>query len=195
MRGSRPTCFLSPMPAAARAAALPPAARGVAVCAAAGLLAAASWLAPGAALAGTATNSLSSQTTVTTACNVSGSTLAFGSAINPIGTVPVDATATLTIECTAATPFSVALSAGTNAGGITNFSQRKLKNGSYTLGYQLYVDAGRTSVWGDGTNSSTTYGGNGTGGVLSVTIYGRLPTLTGTVPGTYTDTVTVTVTY
>lgn len=147
------------------------------------------------AQAGTATNTLSSQTTVTTACNVSGSTLSFGSTINPIGTVPIDATSTLTVECTNTTPFTLSLSAGINAGGITNFSQRQLKNGSYTLGYQLYTDPGRTTVWGDGTSGSATYGGNGTGGLLSVTIYGRLPSLTGTVPGTYTDTVTVTITY
>ncbi|WP_067065655.1 Csu type fimbrial protein [Roseateles chitosanitabidus] len=148
-----------------------------------------------AVLAGTSTNTLSSQTTVTTACNVSGSTLSFGNTIDPIGTVPVDATSTLTVECTNTTPFTLSLSAGLNAGGITNFSQRKLKNGSYTLGYQLYTDAARTAIWGDGTSGSTTYGGNGTGGLLTVYIYGRLPSLTGTIPGTYTDTVTVTITY
>lgn len=150
---------------------------------------------PGPARAGTATNTLTSQTTVSTACNVSGSTLSFGTAINPIGTVPVDATSTLTIECTAATPYSVSLSAGLNAGGATNFASRKMVNGAYALGYQLYVDNTRSSVWGNGTAGSVVYSGNGTGGVQSVTIYGRLPSLTGTVPGTYTDTVTVTVTY
>ena len=149
----------------------------------------------GVARGGTATNSLGSQTTVSTACNVSGSTLAFGTAINPIGAVPVDGTSTLTIECTAATPYTVALSAGLNAGGATNFSARKMANGAYTLGYQLYVDNGRSSVWGNGTSGSAVYSGIGSGGVQNVTIYGRLPSLTGTVPGTYTDTVTVTVTY
>ncbi|WP_158218875.1 Csu type fimbrial protein [Roseateles aquatilis] len=146
-------------------------------------------------LAGTATGSVSSQTTVSSACNVSGSTLSFGGAINPIGAVPVDATSTLTIECTATTAFSVALNAGQNAGGAANFSTRQMKNGAYALGYQLYVDVNRTSIWGDGTAGSTVYSSTGTGGVLSVTIYGRLPSLTGTVPGTYLDTVTVTVTY
>ena len=145
--------------------------------------------------AATATNSLSSQTTVTTACNVSGSTLSFGTTINPIGAVPIDASSTLTVECTNSTTFTLSLNAGINAGGFTNFSQRKLKNGSYTLSYQLYTDSGRTTVWGDGTGGSSTYGGTGTGNLQTVYLYGRLPTLTGAVPGTYTDTVTVTITY
>ncbi|WP_416760803.1 spore coat U domain-containing protein [Roseateles sp. So40a] len=146
------------------------------------------------AWAGTATNSLTSQTTVTTACNVSGNTLAFGSAINPISGAAVTGSSTLTIECTATTPYTVALSAGVNAGGITNFLNRKMANGAYTLAYQLYVDNGYTQVWGNGTGSSV-YSGTGSGGLQNVTIYGRIPSLTGTVPGTYTDTVTVTVTY
>lgn len=175
----------------AAAAGMPASPAAVAAALAASLLA----LMPAAVDAGTATNSLTSQTTVTTACNVSGSTLSFGTTINPIGTVPVDASSTLTVECTNTTPFTLSLNAGTNAGGASNFTQRKLKNGSYTLGYQLYTDSGRTAIWGDGTSGSTTYGSNGTGGLLTVTIYGRLPSLTGTIPGTYTDTVTVTITY
>ena len=146
------------------------------------------------ALAGTATNSLSSQTTVSTACNVSGNTLSFGNAINPISGTAVTGSSTLTIECTATTPYTVALSAGINAGGVTNFLNRKMVNGAYTLAYQLYVDNGYTQVWGNGTGSSV-YSGTGSGGLQYVTIYGRIPSLTGTVPGTYTDTVTVTVTY
>ncbi len=146
------------------------------------------------ALAGTATNSLTSQTTVSTACNVSGNTLSFGNAINPISGAAVTGSSTLTIECTATTPYTVALSAGVNAGGITNFLNRKMVNGAYTLAYQLYVDNGYTQVWGNGTGSSV-YSGTGSGGLQYVTIYGRIPSLTGTVPGTYTDTVTVTVTY
>jgi spore coat protein U-like protein len=149
----------------------------------------------GVARGGTATNTLTSQTTVSSACNVSGSTLAFGSAINPIGAGPVNGTSTLTIECTATTAYTVALSAGSNAGGAANFSTRKMINGAYTLGYQLYVDGARTSVWGNSTGGSTVYSGVGSGGVQSVTIYGQVPSLTGAVPGAYTDTVTVTVTY
>ncbi|MET0207920.1 MAG: hypothetical protein ABW220_02695, partial [Burkholderiaceae bacterium] len=64
------------------------------VCAGAGL----AGLAGGSAVwAGTATNSVSANTTVTSACVVSGTTLNFGNAINPVGVVPVDATSTITV--------------------------------------------------------------------------------------------------
>ena len=90
---------------------------------------------------------------------------------------------------------SVALNAGTHAGGPANFTARAMASGSNSLGYQLYLDSGRSSVWGDGTGSSATSSGTGTGSTQTIPIYGRIPSLSGIVPGTYTDTVTVTVTY
>ncbi len=66
---------------------------------------------------------------------------------------------------------------------------------SNTLAYQIYLDAGRATVWGDGSASSSTKSGTGTGSVQSISVYGRIPSLATVVPGSYTDTVTVTVTY
>lgn len=149
-----------------------------------------------AAHAGSANNTFQVTGTVVSSCNVSGSLLNFGAAIDPLtAAVPIDATSTLTVQCTNTTPYSVALDAGTNAGGATNFSSRAIKSGSNTLGYQLYLNAGRSSVWGDGTSSSLPVTGTGTGSTQSLTIYGRLPTLGNAAPGTYVDTVTVTITY
>jgi len=144
----------------------------------------------------TTTSSLGVSATVVSSCVVSGATLNFGSAIDPTSaSLPIDASTTMTVQCTATTPYSVALNAGLNAGSATNFSARAMKSGSLTLGYQLYADTLRTVVWGDGTSLSGVLPGVGTGSNQTLTIYGRLPSLTGTVPGTYTDTVTVTVTY
>ncbi|GGI20810.1 hypothetical protein GCM10008066_25890 [Oxalicibacterium faecigallinarum] len=109
--------------------------------------------------------------------------------------MPLDSTSTLTVTCSNTTPYTVALSAGSNAGGATNFTSRAIKNGSSTLGYQLYTDSSRTTVWGNGTSSSSTVPGTGSGSNQTLSIYGRLPSLTGAVPGNYTDTVTVTITY
>ncbi len=148
------------------------------------------------AQAATVTANLGVTATVISSCVVSGGTINFGSAIDPtVAAVPLDASTTLTVQCTSTTPYSVALNAGVNAGGNSAFSARKIKNGLATLGYQLYADALRTIVWGDGTNVSLASPGVGTGSNQSLTVYGRLPSLTGAVPGTYTDTVTVTVTY
>lgn len=132
--------------------------------------------------------------TILVSCNVSGSTLSFGGAIDPLlNPGPVDASTTLAVTCTKTTPYAVALSAGANA-GQSAFSSRVMKSGTNSLPYQLYLDAGRTQVWGDG-NSSGTYAGTGTGSQQTLTVYGRLPSLSGVVPGNYSDTVTVTITY
>jgi len=147
------------------------------------------------AWAGTVNGAMGSSVVVISACTVSGSTLNFGNALNPVNAgAAVDAISTLTVQCTATTPFSLSLNAGANAGGSTDFTGRVLKSGSYSLPYQLYVDSGRTSIWGNGTGSAT-YNSQGTGNPQSVLIYGRLPSLTGAPPGVYTDTVTVTISY
>lgn len=133
--------------------------------------------------------------TIVVACNVSGSTLSFGGGIDPLQTTgPVDASTSLAVTCTRTTPYSVALSAGANAGGATAFGNRTMKSGNHLLPYQLYLDAGRTQVWGNGSNSGV-HSGTGTGSTQSLTVYGRLPSLAGVVPGDYSDTVTVTITY
>lgn len=148
------------------------------------------------AQAGTAGNSFQVTATVTSACTVSGTTLNFGASIDPLAAeTPLDATSTLSVQCTNTTPYTVSLNAGVNAGGASNFGARLMKSGSNTLGYQLYLDAGRATVWGDGTSSSSTSAGTGTGSAQTLTIYGRLPSLANVVPGSYTDTVTVTVSY
>lgn len=149
-----------------------------------------------AAAATPATNTFQVTATVTSACTVSGSSLNFGSAIDPLAaSVPLDATSTVTVVCSNSTPYTVALNAGSNAGGAANFGARAMKSGSDTLAYQLYMDAGRATVWGDGTSSSSTKAGTGSGSAQSLTIYGRLPSLANVVPGNYTDTVTVTISY
>ncbi len=148
-----------------------------------------------AAFAASATGNLTVSATVVSACSVSAATLNFGSAIDPTSaSLPLDTSTTMTVMCTATTPYSIALNAGANAGGASNFSSRAIKNGSHTLGYQLYLDPTRTTVWGDGTASSL-LPGVGIGSNQTLTLYGRLPSLSGAVPGTYTDTVTVTISY
>jgi spore coat protein U-like protein len=60
--------------------------------------------------------------------------------------------------------------------------------------YSLYSDSGRATVWGN-TVGTNTVAGTGNGASQSYTVYGRAPAQTTPAAGTYTDTVTVTVTY
>ena len=153
-------------------------------------------LLPSLALAASSGNNFQVNATVVSSCTVSGTTLNFGNTIDPLATsTPVDATSSLSIQCTNTTPYAVALNAGSNAGGASNFGARAMKSGSRSLAYQLYLDTGRSSIWGDGSAGSASYTGTGTGSAQSLNIYGRLPSLANVVPGAYTDTVTVTVSY
>jgi len=49
-------------------------------------------------------------------------------------------------------------------------------------------------VWGN-TIGTNTVASTGTGAAQSFTVYGRIPSQTTPAPATYTDTITVTVTY
>ena len=160
------------------------------------MLAFAALVASGLSQAGTASNTFQVTATINSSCTVSGTALNFGSSIDPLAAAtPIDATSALSVKCTNTTPYTVALNAGANAGGASVFSARTMKSGTNSLAYQLYLDSGRSSVWGDSTNTSSTVSGTGTGNTQSLTIYGRLPSLANVVPGSYTDTVTVTISY
>jgi spore coat protein U-like protein len=102
------------------------------------------------------------------------------------------------VLCTKTTPFTVALNGGTTTGG--NVGQRLLANGANTLQYNLFIANTYATVWGDGTGTSVTQSGAGLGlgTAVPLTVYGQLPdnaTNQGAVPGNYTDTITVSVSY
>jgi spore coat protein U-like protein len=124
-------------------------------------------------------------------CTVSVGALAFGS-YDVFAGSPTDSTATITYTCSvpATTPT---LSIGT--GVAASFSPRKIKSGSNALSYNLYVDAARTMVWGDGTaGTSTVACSMGTG--LTATVYARIFAGQTSAPvGSYADTVAVTINF
>ena len=144
-----------------------------------------------ASFAATATSTFTVQATITATCTInSAATLNFGT--QGILTANVDQTSTIAVTCTNTTPYNVGLDAGTGSGATV--ASRKLTSGGATLNYTLYSDSGRTTVWGN-TVSTDTLAGTGNGASQSLTVYGRLFSQTTPAPGTYTDTITVTVTY
>lgn len=145
------------------------------------------------AFAATTSSTLNVSATVTANCTVSTSALAFGN-VNTINGSVVDGSGGLSVTCTNGTGWSAA--AGVGAGTGASFSARRMTSGSNTLSYNLFTDSGRTTVWGDGTGSTSALTGTGTGGAQSVTVYGRVASGQTSVPvGSYADTVAVTVTY
>jgi spore coat protein U-like protein len=139
----------------------------------------------------TTTSTFTVQMAVTSSCVINGApTLNFGS--QGVLTANVDQTSTLQVQCTNTTPYNVGLDAGTGSGATV--AARLLSNGANIIIYSLYSDSGRTTVWGN-TIGINTVAATGTGASQSFTIYGRVLAQTTPAGGTYTDTVTVTVTY
>jgi len=142
-------------------------------------------------LAATTTSTFNVQVTLTASCTInSASTLNFGS--QGVLIANVDQTSTLQVQCTNTTPYNIGLDAGAGTGATV--AVRKMTGGGNTVNYSLYSDTGRTTVWGN-TVGTNTIAAIGNGSSQSYTIYGRVPPQTTPAPATYSDTVTVTVTY
>ncbi|MGZ5826929.1 MAG: Csu type fimbrial protein [Xanthobacteraceae bacterium] len=125
-----------------------------------------------------------------TTCSVSASNVNFGSA--GVLRSALDATGQVSIVCTSLAPYTVALNGGNSA--ATDPAQRKMSMGGEQITYGLYRDSGRTQAWGD-SDGVNTVGNTGSGLTQNLTVYGRVPAQTTPSPGTYSDTVVVTVSY
>lgn len=143
--------------------------------------------------AGTVSSNLSVNATVTANCTISTSALNFGS-VDTLSASPVDGSGGISVTCTNGTGWTAAANVGSGSGAT--FASRRMTQGANLLTYNLFTDAARTSVWGDGSGSTVTVGNTGTGSAQAVTIYGRISGSQTSAPaGGYADTVSVTVTY
>jgi spore coat protein U-like protein len=144
-----------------------------------------------ASYAASTTSTFAVQATIAATCTInSASTLNFGT----LGVLAsnTDQTSTIQVACTNTTPYNIGLDPGTGTGATV--AVRKLTSGANTVNYTLYSDSGRTTVWGN-TVSTDTVAATGNGVAQSYTVYGRIPAQTTPAPGSYADTITVTVTY
>jgi spore coat protein U-like protein len=122
-------------------------------------------------------------------CGVTATNLAFG---NYTGAL-VDSTSTISVTCTSTTTYNVGLNAGL-ATGATVTNRSMTGPGSALLHYSLFSNSGYTTNWGN-TVGTNTVAGTGNGVVQSLTVYGQVPAGQHSTPGSYTDTITVSVTY
>ena len=146
------------------------------------------------------------QATVNPTCVINGGGTAMNFNFGVIDTsVATDTTQsnTFTWRCSSGTSVAINLDAGSNQpDGSDPASARLLENGTVAgefLEYLLCRDATCTQPWGDGTggtsNISTT--GSGMGNPTTETIFGVLDgtVAQGAVPGTYTETVVLTLVF
>lgn len=138
---------------------------------------------------------MSVSATVSDNCTVSASSVAFGN-VNVLSTTAATGTGGITVKCTNGTSWSATASVG-NGSGASVDTRRMTHNSdsTKTLNYVLYTDAARTTLWGNGT-SGTAISSVGTGSDQARTIYASVPTgQNDAALGSYSDSVTVTVTY
>jgi spore coat protein U-like protein len=149
--------------------------------------------------AGTASANLTVQMTVTASCTINAATLTFPSvAGTSLTSTPATGNTTLSVTCTNGSPYAIGMGQGLNFLGGLN---RMVSSGNF-LPYGLYLDAAYTQPWTTAAdNNSCTivngcYLGTGSGSAQTVPIYGQVPTIVlAPAAGTYSDTVSMTVTY
>jgi spore coat protein U-like protein len=141
-----------------------------------------------AAQANPATTTFGVSATVLKDCIVSATALAFGNYTGAVNT----AQSAVTVTCTNSTTYTVGLGPGLASGATV--TTRQMQNGAALLNYGLYSNATWTTNWGNTSGTNWVSGtGNGTGQALNV--YGQIPAAQYVTPGSYADTIAVTVTY
>lgn len=142
---------------------------------------------------------------VLAACGIANApiTLGFGSYTpitfaGKIASSDVDSNGIISISCTGLTQ-SVTYAIKLDGGSSNSVNARSMTRagGGSSMGYNLYTDAARTVIWGDGINGGTFSGTvSAPGGTVDRTFYGRIPAGQSTVmPGTYSDQLVITLEY
>ncbi|WP_426747684.1 spore coat U domain-containing protein [Myxococcus faecalis] len=113
----------------------------------------------------------------------------------PTSPLPLDTAGSITYQCLLQlTPMTIDLSAG----GSSTYANRRMQGpSSSTLAYNLYLDAARLRVWGNGVSGTSRYGPVIPLLAIDVTvpIYGRIPAQQTVPAGTYSDTLVMTMTF
>jgi spore coat protein U-like protein len=130
-------------------------------------------------------------------CSVATGTLAFGS-LSPLSAANTDASGEVRVSCGGTVGLLIPwkLELGPGSGSV---AARRMTGPSATLNYNLYRDAARSVVWGEGTaglDAFTLLNALGWSADVVLPVYGRIPGGQRLVPpGVYTDTIMLTLTF
>lgn len=151
--------------------------------------------------AGTTTGTFQVTATVVNSCVInSAGNLAFGS-YNPLSATATTGSSVISVNCTKGDAYTIALNDGLYG---TSDTTRAMSDGATPtpdkLAYQLYTDSGYTKVWNStcgGSNNcgSGTGAGPGAGNAQTYTVYGQITAGQNVPANSYSDTITLTVTF
>jgi spore coat protein U-like protein len=120
-------------------------------------------------------------------CFITTAGVAFG-AYDVFATAPNDSTGTITYLCNSRANVTIELTRGS----APTFGTRRMRNGTEQLFFNLFVDAARTRIWGNGTGGTGVYRRNNVplNQNISVPVFGRIPAGQDVRGGNYTETIT-----
>ncbi len=129
-------------------------------------------------------------------CSVGTTAVTFGTYVP---TTLKTANGNVAVTCSALVIFTVSYVISMAKGNSATYTPRFMSLVSNQLNYNLYTTGAFTSIWGDATGGTVTVSDSYTSVGLSTTrnytVFGRIPASQFVTPGTYTDSVLVTVTY
>jgi len=121
-------------------------------------------------------------------CSLNVSSVNFG-AYDVFNMSPLDSTGTVDVSCLPRAAITVTFSQG-----IGNYNNRRMMYGTNRLNYNLYRNAARNRILGDGSASTEFFQANNVRN-RSFTIYGRVPARQNVPAGIYSDLIVVTLTF
>lgn len=131
-------------------------------------------------------------------CTINVTPISFGN-YDAFSSIPLDATGTITINCVDVVWAEVKLGVSSSSG---TFNPRRMRRsgGADLLDYNIYTNATRTVIFGDGTGGTEAIEIHKPPGTprpepwsRSISMYGRIPPGQDVSAGTYSDTLTATV--
>lgn len=143
-------------------------------------------------LAGIAMGVLLSATSARAECSVESGAIVFP-VYDVYGTAPLDAVGSLRYKCSSDQQGITTTIRIIFDGAVHGGFARTMKLGADTLKYNLYLDQGRTVVWGDGSDGTRAYVGAccAVGKFATLNVYARIPPGQDVAGGNYADTVLV----
>jgi spore coat protein U-like protein len=126
-------------------------------------------------------------------CTISTTSVNFGN-YNVFTGTNLDSTGTVRYRCNAAAAnITISLSKGVS----TTFNPRQMSKGAERLNYNLFRDAARTTIWGDGTGGTVVYtrANPPNNSNVNVTVYGRVTAGQDVSAGAFSDTVSAVINF
>jgi len=135
-------------------------------------------------------------------CTASTTGMAFG-VYNPLSAGPASSSGGILVSCTLLSGAAVtdAVNVYLTAGSSGSYAARSMISGGSALNYNIYFSPAYQQIWGNGTGGS--YFGTATlpmspgapSATATGTFYGQIPAMQDVMPGSYADTIVVTVNY